>query len=244
MRKKDYLSQEEREEFDKQWNGYKDRLTPETKYNVHSNMPVIGKPLQFEDRSVFRAHVFQRKLKKFDPYFLSQSYIHPFWHLQHYVMAMEQTYHASLGIIRNNYKMSARDSIKDISLKKFIFWRDRSPYIELILQEKGHRGDFDIGRAFVDFYLMGEESPRGHIDVVTFSRPRNYIQKIEEIKKGNRASIDELTSMIESQDAKLKRMIESRQNLTATKEELIYQIKNGKLPEEEIHDFFSFWDKE
>ncbi|MDP3027579.1 MAG: hypothetical protein Q8N63_07785 [Nanoarchaeota archaeon] len=62
MKIEDILSKEEIEQYNQEWKNFKGKYVPETSYNVHSGMPVLGKPFQFKDKPLFRAHVSQKQL--------------------------------------------------------------------------------------------------------------------------------------------------------------------------------------
>ena len=65
---------------------------------------------------------------------------------------------------------------------------------------------------------------------------------MQALKEGNNNALERLIRKINWQDIWQKRLYKPRTNLP-NKEFLIEQLKQGKIPEAELHDFFSFWDK-
>ena len=100
MALQDLLSKYEIERYHKKWDSFTGKYKPETTFNVHSEIPIIGQIFQYENKPIFRAHIFKRKLKKaFDPYFISkEGYLHPFFHMIHYFLLIEQISQVALFV--------------------------------------------------------------------------------------------------------------------------------------------------
>jgi len=244
MKLKDILSKEEIQDYHQQWGLFKQKYFShgkpaiETEYHTHSGMPVISKIFQYKDKPLFRTHVFQNRLKKIDPYFISEKYIHPFWHAQHYFTVIEQMYHASLALI-DNADYATKDIPENFEWKLSIFWDDKISN-ELIIENLGKQGKYSKRRGNFTFYKKNR--PISRISFLTYSQPRIHIRIIQRIKEGNSRAIEELISKIEAQDTKQKELIKPRTNLPK-KDWLISELESGKIPEQELHNFFSFWDE-
>jgi len=244
MKLKDILSNEEIQKYHQQWDLFKHRniylgRIPkiESEHNVHSGLPVISKVFQYEDYPIFRTHIFQNRLRKIDPYFISKKYIHPFWHAQHYFTVMEQLYHTSLALI-DNTDYATKDLPENFEWKLPIFWKDTISN-ELILENLGNQGKYSKKRGNFTFYKKNR--PISKISFLTYSQPRIHIRIIQKIKQGDPKAIEELISKIKAQDIKQKRLIKPRTNLPE-KDYLISELEAGRIPEQELNNFFSFWD--
>ncbi len=77
---------------------------------------------------------------------------------------------------------------------------------------------------------------------MTFWQDRAYVRCIERLKQSDRKALDELIRKIKRQDIHQKRLIHPRQNLPDANY-LIGELKVGRVPEQQLHNFFSFWDK-
>ncbi|MDD5191593.1 MAG: hypothetical protein PHH54_02280 [Candidatus Nanoarchaeia archaeon] len=243
MQLKDILSKEEVKEYHKQWDDFKGKSKLNSCYNVHSGMPVISEIYQFKDKPVFRTKIFQNKLRKFNPYFISDKYGHPFWHVGHYFMIMEQLYHAASSKLRDNSKLVVKDIPERFKFRKPIFWNCPIS-TELILEKLGEIRDYQQERTNFIFYDERKGRLISEIDVMTFYQPRAYIRQLEKIKqnKNDQDAFERLIRQINWQDLQQKRLYNKRTNLP-DKDYLISQIRQGNIPEEGLHDFFSFWDK-
>ena len=65
MALQDVLTEDEIQAYHAEWGLFTGKYKPETPYNVHSGLPIIGQVFQFEDKPIFRAHILKRRLKKF-----------------------------------------------------------------------------------------------------------------------------------------------------------------------------------
>ena len=61
----DILSKEEIKRYEEGWKNFRGKYRLNSVRNTHSGMPVISEIYRFKD-SIFRAHVFNKKLRKFD----------------------------------------------------------------------------------------------------------------------------------------------------------------------------------
>lgn len=243
---KDLLSEDEIREYHEEWNSFTGKYKPETSYNVHSGLPIIGQVFQFEDKPIFRAHIFKRKLKKaFDPYFTSKDgYLHPFFHTVHYFFPIEQAAHVSFSrIIPNYWDYLIIDRFDrnryPIMEEKVNFSKNNPVSIEIIPDVKIGKNRF-IARLSATFY---EDRTNKSLQVWYFEgmgRLRRHLENIQRLKDGDSSAIKDLIIEIEATDVKHKKMINPR-NYTP-KNELIQRLNNGEIPEEELHDFFSLWE--
>lgn len=238
---KDILSKDEIERYHKYWNSFEGKYRLNSPKRVHSGMPVISEVYQFEDKPVFRTHVFQRKLRKFNPYFISNKYFHPFWHAQHYFMVMEQLYHAGVNKVRDNSKLIVKDIPERFKWRKPTFW-DCPTSVELILEGLGEVGAHKQERTCFTFYDDKKNRPIAEVDVMTFYQPRAYLRDLERVKQGDSKAIDALIRKVHHQAIFHGEMDKPRTTLVSTEGELIKRLKSGEIPEAELDDFFSFWD--
>lgn len=246
---KEVLNEEQIRRYGKGWNDFKGKYRLNFSRNVHSGMPIISEVYHFENSPIFRAHVFGRKLRKFDPYFQtaeeSRGYIHPFWHAQHYFMIMEQIYHASRRLILGDEhdKKVAKDIPKEFKWKKPVFWDDNIS-VELIIEKLRKIRSYDTEVGHFAIYSDKTNEKLSYMGILTFWQPRSYIQDIEKIRQGNNSAIDDLIRKIEAQTINHRRLRNPRTTLKITKDDLVEALRNGYIPEEELDDFFSLWEKE
>jgi hypothetical protein len=246
---KDVLNEEQIKQYEKGWKNFKGKYRVNSPRNVHSNMPVISEVYHFESSPVFRAHVFGRRLRQFDPYFQtvdeSRGYIHPFWHAQHYLMVMEQVYHASRRLILGdeNDRGVAKDIPKEFKWRKPVFWDDNIS-VELIIEKLGKIHSYDREGCHFTIYSDKTNEELSYMSVLTFWQPRSYIQDIKKIRQGDNSAIDDLVRKIEAQALNHRRLRRPRTSLKTSSNDLIEVLRTGCIPEEELHDFFSLWEKE
>ncbi|MBL7147487.1 MAG: hypothetical protein ISS82_01540 [Nanoarchaeota archaeon] len=239
------LTEQEIEEYHSQWHSFKDKYKPLNPYEVHSNKQVIGKIFQFKDYPIFRSHVFNRnnRLRSIDPYGLARHYLHPFWHITHYSIVGEQIYHASMTKIRKHEDFAVMEILDDLKeLREPIFWRDKIS-VELIYQLSSESSRKKVERCHITFYNDLNNNIKGRFSARTLVNFRKWVRILNNLKYGNKKYLDLLIKQIEVQYNHLQRLIHPRQNLQITKEELIERLRKGELPEEELYDFFSLWDK-
>ncbi len=244
---KDILTDEEIKKYEEGWSNFKGKYRVNSPRDVGSGMPVISEVYQFKNHPVFRAHVFGRQLRRFDPYFLtteeSIGYIHPFWHAQHYFMVMEQVYHASKRLIEgeDHNKKVAKDIPKEFKWEKPVFWTD-SISVELIIKELRKIRSYDIEAGYFTIYSDKTNEELSYMGIVTFWQTRSYLQDIERIRQGDVSAIDDLIRKIDAQAINHRRLRKPRTTLKTTQKDLIEALKKGSIPEKELDDFFSLWD--
>jgi len=241
MQLKDILSPEETARYQEEWKDFRGRYKLNSARNVHSGMPVISEVYQFPGKQLFRAHVFGRRLRKFDPYFMASKHPMPFWNAQHYFMVGEQMYSASLHLaIGEAYnRRVAKEVPIEFNWKKPIFFNDNIS-VELIRieEEKVHGSDKETG--YLTFYSDKSSRPLSRMSASSYWQDRTYFQLMNKLKNGDNSVLERLIRVIEAQDINQKRRIPIRQNLP-DKNSLIAQLKQGIIPEAQLHDFFSFW---
>ncbi len=240
---KDILTKEEIEEYGGEWNSFKGRCRLNASKNVHSGMPVISEVYQFEDKPIFRAHVFGRRLRKFDPYFIASEHPMPFWNAQHYLMVGEQMYSASLHLaIGNKYnERVAKEVPIEFNWKKPTFFIDNVS-VELIRVEEGKLRGYDKETGYFTIYSDKTGRVLSRMSAMSFWQDRNYVQLLDRLRQGDKSAIEKLLRVIEAQDLTQRRRTPKRQTLTTSKEELIELVRLGQYPQEKFDDFFSLWD--
>lgn len=247
MKLQDILSEAEIEQYHQDWNAFKKGYSKKTEYiqtpyNVHSGIPVISKIFRFEDKPIFRTHVFQKRLRRIDPSFLSDIHLMPHWHIVHYSTAAEQIYHASIGLIRDSDRFCAFEVPLEMKLSNRTFWNDKIS-IEMIWKPKRKTREFLIEDCHISFYDDETNEAKNMFSIRTFVRLREYAYLLEKLKYGEDTLV-ELTRRIESREKTNRRLIKPRKNLKITADYLIDELRKGNMAEEELHDFFSFWDKQ
>lgn len=246
MALQDLLSEDDIKRYHQEWASYTGKYEPETSYNVHSGIPVIGQVFQFEDKPIFRAHIFKRRLRKaFDPYFTSsEGYLHPNFHTVHYFFPIEQIAHASLGKLIPNYEQfiitDRFDTKKPPVMKEKIDFEKTRASIELIPNIKFGKNRF-VTKGSATFYNDKTDQDLQIWYLEGFGELREYVKNIQRLKKGDTSAVEDLTRKIEAVDKKHQKMSNPRRYVP--KPGLIGRIKAGEIPEEELHDFFSYWDR-
>lgn len=242
---KDVLTDDKIKQYEGGWANFKGKYRVNSPRNVHSGMPVISEVYRFESSPVFRAHVFGRKLRTFDPYHQADKCIQPFWHAQHYIMVAEQMYTASSRlVVGDKYdKQIAKDIPVEFNWKKPTFFEDNIA-VELIIEELGTIGAYKKQAGYFTFYSEKSGRALSRMSAFSFWRPRAYIRDIEKIKQGDTSVIDDLIRKIEAQAINHKRLRKPRITLKTTQDYLVKALKEGNISEEELHDFFSLWEKE
>lgn len=247
----DILDEEELKEFHSRWSSFKTKYK-NSEYNnknnplknkeVHSEKPVIGRVFKFDEHLIFRSYVFSNRLRDMDPYFITGKYVHPFWHLVHYLTVAEQMYHASAGKIRNTDRLCTKEYCVELELSQPIFWRDRT-FIQLILEPKRESEKYSIEDCYFTFYDDNSDKIKGTTYARTITELRDYVKCINALRQNDGEAMEKLIKKIEIQDILHKKLINPRKTLMSTPENLIERLKSREIPEEEIHDFFSLWDK-
>jgi len=242
----DILTKDEIKRYHEEWASFTGKYKPESPYNVHSGLPIIGQVFQFEDRSIFRAHIFKRKLKKaFDPYFISnEGYLHPNFHLCHYFFPIEQIAHVALARLIPNYQhyviTDRFDTKRPSIMKGKIDFKETRASIEIIPSVTIGKNRFVV-RGSATFYGDRTNDILQIWYMEGFGDLREYVKNRHRLKQGDEKAVEDLAREIEEIDRKHKRMIKPR--AYPSKEELIERLKKGEIPEEELHEFFSYWDR-
>lgn len=237
------LSPEEFNHYQSQWHSFPGRYRHNTPSGVNHALPVISELFQYDDKPIFRAHVFGSQLRKFDPYLAADLCILPFWHGQHYHMVGEQAYTASSRlVIGEEYdKNYALEVPIRLNWKREIRF-DNNMSVELVI--KGLRRS-KIPRIETGYFTFYDDKSMYEVSsgqaVVRWQR-RAYVREIELLKQGNEASIDKLVRKIEHQQRNHRHMHTPRKTLKATASQLIGKLRTGEIPEEELHDYFSLWE--
>ncbi len=242
MKLQNILSSEEIEGYHKEWESFRKKYKQALENEVLSGKPKIGQVFQYKDKPVFRAHVFQRKLREIDPYEISKKYyLHPIWHTNHYLTTLEQLYHASMLHIKYIYRIKVKEPRLEFRLSDSVFWDDRIS-VELIWKIIRQTRNYDLEDCHFSFYDDKNKKIKATIDLRNIVGSRAYVQCIEKLKQGDSSALKTLIRKIEAQDLNHNRLINPRKKLKATKDYLISELKRDNIPEEEIHDFFSLWD--
>ena len=239
----DILTKEEIEQYRGEWSSFKGRYKLNSPKNVHSGMPVISEVYQFEDKPIFRAHVFGRKLRKFDPYFIASEHPMPFWNAQHYLMVGEQMYSATLHLaIGDEYnRRVAKEVPIEFNWKKPMFFIDNAS-IELIRVEEGKLRGYDKETGYFAIYSDKTGRVLSRMSAMSFWQERTYVQLLGRLREGDGSAMEKLTRVIEAQDLIQRRRTPKRQTLTTSKDKLMALAQSGQYPQEKFDDFFSLWD--
>ena len=241
------LSEDEIRKYKEEWKNFRGKDKFNSSYNTHSARPVISKVYHFENKPFFRAHVFGMTLKKFDPYFMCSEYFLPFWDATHYFLSLQQMWAASA--ITALGKKYSEMRILEVPLRskwsKKLYFKDNISIEAIADFEKLLLGKRQI--VFANFYSDKNDEMLSQVEALVYWTPRNYVESISKIKRGDQSEVEGLIQKIERQDIMLHSKIDEkyqRKKLLSTKESLINSLRSRKLPEEELHDFFSFWDPE
>ena len=239
--RKHLLDDKLQKEYIGQWNKFKEKYKVNNSYNVHNGLPVISEVFQFQNYPIFRAHVFGKKLRSFDPYLISEEkHLNPYWHLMHYQMSVEQLYHASIKHFRDTNKYHAKEVPINLKLHESILWNENIS-IELILINKKKTKKYLVEECYYTFFNEKDNKVKASILGLAFVEQRAFVKDIENLDKGKDV-IDGLIRKIEWQNIRLKKLKNPRKKLLMSKEELINELKNKNIPRKELCDFFSYWD--
>lgn len=244
---RDILTEDEIERYEEGWKNFSGKYEINNRYNTHSAKPVISEVYRFENKPLLKAHIFGNRLRKFDPYFMCSEYFHPFWDSTHYFIVLQQMWAASA--IKALGKEYSKMRIIEVPLRSK--WTKELNFDDNISVEA--IADFEkllLGKRQIvlgNFYSDKKEQMLSQVEAIVYWRPRNYVECITRMRNGDSSAIDPLIRKIERQDIMLHSKIHKeyqRKKLLATKELLIGSLRKGNIPEEELHDFFSFWDPE
>ena len=237
----DILTEEEIKKYEEEWKNFRGKYKINSGYNVHCSLVVIGEVYQFQDKPVFRAHIFNKRLRKVDPYFIAEKCLLPFWSREHYFITAEQLYHASMQRIRGNLTFSV-ESGSSTKFKRKTFWRDNIS-VELLYFSR-ERGGLTIEDCFFTWYDDKKNRIMGKMHLKISVTDRAFVRDLKALKRGDKEALKGLLRKIERQDINLHRLKKPRKDLKTTREELTEALKRGEIPEEKLIDFFSLWDKE
>ena len=252
---KDILTEEEILKYQEGWRNFEGKYKVLSPSEVHNGLPVLSKIFHFRNfgkadkYDLFRAHILYRRLRKFDPYFMASEFLAPFLNPAHRCIVLDQMYQATSICVKGKEEYSKRAAVeatKDAEWNKPIYFNSHTS-IEAIrrrLKLKNIKGYDEQEIFYFTFYLDSSGEAISSSTMFLFLRPRSYILDINKIKQGNNSAVDNLVRRIEEQDRRHRRLLKPRTTLKYTKKELIEKIKSGQIPEEELHDFFSLWDKE
>ena len=239
----DILTKEEIEQYHEEWKSFKGRYRLNSPKNVHSGMPVISEVYQFGDKPLFRTHVFGRRLRKFDPYFIASEHPMPFWNGQHYLMVGEQMYSATLHLVMGDEynRRVAKEIPIEFNWKKPVFFIDNIS-VELIRVDEGKLRGYDKETGHFTIYSDKTWRVLSRNSTSSFWQDRIYVQLLKRLRQGDQSAMEKLIRVIEAQDLTQRRRTPRRQNLSTSKNELMDLIQAGQYPQEKFDDFFSLWD--
>ena len=233
----DILTPEEYKRYQNEWRDFKGKYTRNSHYNVNSNTPFISLVYQFQDKPLFRAKVFNRELRKFTPYFNAGEHLLPFWDGTHQLIVGVQMYTASSRLVRDDYDTTeALEARTSLNFKARIYWDDRIS-VELIIEQRNL-----ISSIYGTFYSDKTKKLLAQGISLIVLHSRAYYECIERIKKGKKGEIPDLIRKIQMQEIHLGKLNVPRTNLPSA-QSLISRLEQGEIPEAELHDFFSLWNK-
>lgn len=233
------LTSDEMQKYETGW-GYHEKYKLNNEFDTHSNIPVIGKIFKFPEKQLFKAHIFGKRLRKYNPYFYMDKY-QCFWHLNHYNMAAEQMYHASTSLLRDNLEILAKEYNLETNLRKEAFFRNNIS-IEMILRTIRKNKDYEMEDVKFYFYDETNKENIGQISAKTMVTERSYIKEYKRLNKNFEQAKKSLIEKINKQDYRLKHLIKPRKDKILDKEILISRILQHEECLEDIKNFFSLWD--
>lgn len=244
------LSPSERENFYSSWESFKGKDEPAKAWQVHSGFPVISDVMQFEDKPVFRAKVFQSrsKLRKINPYHNTPYYRIPFWHPIHYLTVAEQMYHASMEYFRKDNHKFVVTEIPSFDLKEKIVWAPRTNgYVSIIGLHKLLAGKWERGRAVESFTCLlvddKEKKFYGSVSGTCFIGFRSYVKAHKDLMEKKEGSKERMSRLIKDQAEQHNDLLTKRTDLTAQTDELLARVRDDlPIDEKVLHNFFSLYD--
>ena len=242
MKLEEYLSAEEIRTYKEEWKDYKPKYRQNKPETVHSGIPVIGTIYRFRDKNVFRAHVFNRRLRKFDPYHIADECLQHFWHGMHYFMVSEQIYTtAKIILVGEEYNRIVTKEVPiELNWKRPIDWEDHVS-IELVLKSCGKIREYE--KECCNFTIYSDKTGKtlSRMKAETYAKPRAYINEIQKLRAGDQSAITKLIKKIERHNIVLKKLKEVRNNADNTAESLKNSLALEIIPEQELHQFFNLW---
>jgi len=246
-----FLESEDIERFHTQWEKFTGKNELSVPYDVHNGKPVISKVFQFEDKSIFRARVFQgrKHLRQINPYNNAPYYQIPFWHYIHLMIVGEQLYHGMMELHRpNNYRYIVTE-IPELSLKEKIFWPGRvNGHVSAIGKYKTVMGSLEKGKLSEKYYCLiyddEERKEKGSFSTTNFIGFRSFFKTTNDLVEKKLGSKERMIRLIETQEREHNYLLQPRTDLTSSGEELIEKVESGGIPsEEELINFFSLYDR-
>lgn len=114
--------------------------------------------------------------------------------------------------------------------------------IEAIINVKKGKDKF-IAKGNFTFYDDRTNEILQSWPLVGVGKLRNYVRHINNIKEGDEEAVDDLIRSIQGFYEKKHEKLSSQKENYVVKNYLINELKQGELPEQEIHHYFSLWDK-
>jgi hypothetical protein len=234
----DVLTPEEGELYRRGWENFPRKYEYSPPHIVQDGRPVISVIYRFENKHVFRAHVFGKALKDIDPYGIADEHLAPYWEIQHFMKVSEQMHIGSLKMEAGNtaYKMKSVVFSYHMEFRRPLYFRENAS-VELVREERSSRRHID----HLKFIKEKDGTETACIMAKTLCIPRSYAATMESIKGGG-SSIEKLVRQIKRQGVNLGKLRAPRKSMLSSEAALIKNVLEGRLPESELHDFFSFWD--
>ncbi len=255
MKVKDILTPEEVKEYHAQWKVFDKKNVLETKFNVHSSLPVLSPAFVYRDKPIpiLRARVFQDRLRSYDPYFVATKYGNPFWHINHYTMVAEQMYHAGSNMIRDNSRLVVKDTLEGASMRIPTFWDSPHKHVsvELLLEPMAEKKATYLWAEHGHFTIYDDRKnfPIATLDFNTYAQERGYLREYHIISNGADAPTkakakESLIRKIVMQSVRRSKWCKDpRTQPTMKTSKLIALVKDGSVSEEALYDHFSLWDR-
>ncbi|MDP2925642.1 MAG: hypothetical protein Q8N99_04680 [Nanoarchaeota archaeon] len=261
LKLEDFIADEEIGKFNDRWNIKKEKYSPLKKprllgpqlassYQVHSAMPVISLPWQYNGTLVYRAKVFQKYLRRFNPYSNADIYLMPYWHIQHYWIVAEQLWHGIKTSSIPDYHRYVVKDLPNIELKKPIFWPSRgNGQVSAIGLSKTRRGSWEKGKVIeqftVIFYNDKESFEYGRGNGLCFISYRSYARAFESLQNGEPDSLNKIKTLIQEQKIQHLRLTHPRKDILneeETAKSLIERCRDGTITLKELDNYFSLYD--
>lgn len=238
----DLLTQEEIQDYHKEWNLWRSREKPKIidhreVNKIYPEHVVISKVWQYKNYPIYRAEVFQDRLS-----WIPMDPPQPIWHEYHYWQVFEQIAQAVRKKLVPTEK--GKTPITYIELKEPIYFGQRIS-VELIPEIKTREtkdGPLTIEDHYVTFYKANGK-PTGRMYVKVVGTLRDYEILYRKLVKGEEVE-NQLLNALERQKRKLEKI---GRNPKIKYEDLIKKIKSKSYDPQllkDLKDFFSFWDLE
>ncbi len=236
------LSSDDLRDYHSAWRSFRFRYEINDESVVHNNLVVISRVFQFDNKPLFRAHVFNNRLRKKDPYNLADSYLMPFWHSEHYLTSAEQLYHASMGLLGNNQRLVVETGIS-LRLRRKIFW-NYNVSVEFFYSVVRETSEYVVEDCFFKWYDDHNDEVLATATTKNFATKRAFLKELKGLEEHDTASLESLIRKIKRQEVNLSKLKNPRKNLLSTADLIINDLRKGIVDHDIIADFFSFWDSE